>query len=1558
MGFVTVTVEGGIFPPDFIEKLATSPEDLPGQKPHEFGVSDGRLSDEIQNRFSEFKKLWDLFKLRRENREPDKLLALTRDKWVREVLEAIGYSVLNYQRSPLMAGDTVVSISHLAGEDKHAPPVHIVSYERDLDRRNAGEPRSPHSNVQDYLNRSDALWGIVTNGRQWRLLRDSARLSRPTYVEFDLEAMLESNSYSEFILFYRLLHRSRLPQTGTESHECWLEKYYLQGLSEGNRVRDHLRDGVTNALIRLGKGIIEHPENTALREKLKTGELDATGYYRELLRIIYRLLFLLVAEERRLVFATDPKDSARHEIYSRYYSVSRLRNIAEAHGARDHHGDLWQGLIRTFRLFRDEQTAGQLGLTALNGELFGESACPAVESTQCSNRDLLEAIWQLGTFEETTGRRGRKLSGVRRRVNYAGLDVEELGSVYESLLDFHPVVTADPPDFDLSWGSERKTTGSYYTPPELVRELIQSALVPVMEDRLKGKKTREEQEEALLTMKVVDPAAGSGHFLLAAARRIGRELAKVRAEGHEPSPKEFREAVRDVVSHCIYGVDLNPMAVELCKVALWMEAMDAGRPLSFLDHRIKHGNSLIGATPKLLAGGIPDAAFEPIEGDDKKVASALKKRNKEERKIREAGSTQFDFGGSEFKIGNLAQSILEITTAGDETVEEYHEKQRRYENLVHGSTYKAMKLWADAWCAAFVQEKTQKCTLNEIAFTDRDFQKMEKNPSHAPLKVREEINRLAAQYGFFHWHLEFPDVFRIPVGTEKPDNEQSGWSGGFDAVIGNPPWEKIQTEELQFFASAAPEIISLKGARRKAAIDVLTDTRPELAKAWLTQRRFDAATAAFVRSSDSYPFTGQGKFNSFALFAELKYRLIGDVGRVGTIVPSGIATDDTTKFFFQKLIDSKCLASLLDFENRDGIFPSVDSRFKFCLLTFSGRSRPQHHAEFVFFAHRVSDLIDDTRRFTLTPDDFKLLNPNTRTCPIFRSKCDAEITKRTYRRVAILEVEGNDNPWKPSLRRILNETDDSAQFKSNVELISGGYEVRNKESVSTKGGVEYLRFYEAKLIWQYDHRYSTYEITSESLLDVTADQHANSEMIVQPWNWYPISSLQQFYKDGSIPNWSLVFRRITNVTNERTLIFGIVPRSAVGTLLPTITLESDSMKVACFLGEKNSFSFDYIARQKISGTDVNLFKIKQLPSLPPQSYDKQCPWENVSYVSWILPRVLELTSTAWDMVYFASDCGHDGSPFVWDEQRRFLIRCELDAAYFHLYLGGEDEWNKGNSTDLLAELPLPRNAVEYIMESFPIVKRKDEQVYGEYRTKRVILEIYDEMTEAIRTGKPYQTRLDPPPGDPRCAHPESTRPDWAKKPETREKHKPTVGLPVIHGLPSWVEIPDGAWATPDGLSEDNREFMILAAALQVMGKPARRNDVRLLGALISTPSLCTALLTTDDSREWVRVVGKEAREGQHKVVSFARVRPEDSGGSWRKAVEQLRASGHILEDDGAKTWAPSPALSSYPVQAWVVGRAKVAVEIIKLIGDQASRGKLYAFYKEKLPAEETNQLVS
>lgn len=1320
--FTTIKTEGAILPADLLQRVTDGDRTLNGLQPDDYHLDKGEKINEAINRsWNRLLGAWANFKNAVEKLpDNDPATTPTRERWLLPLFRELGYGRLLAAKAVEIDNKTY-SISH----NWHHTPIHLVGCHIDLDKRTAGVAGAartiPHSMVQEFLNRSDErLWGFVSNGYRLHVLRDNVSLTRQAYAEFDLKSMMDGEVYSDFSLLWLLCHESRVEAERPE--ECWLEKWSRNAQEQGTRVLEQLRTGVEDAITSLGQGFLARPANQMLRQKLKSGELDVQDYYRQLLRLVYRLLFLFVSEDRDLLL--DPTaDNDTKSRYTSFYSTAKLRRLAgRKRGTR--HPDLFYSLRLVMDKLSTDTGCPELGLPALGGFLFSEEAIPDINDCEIANHDLLDAVRALAY---TT------YGNARRPVDYKNIGPEEFGSVYESLLELHPELNTDAATFELTTasGHERKTTGSYYTPSSLITSLLDTALDPVLHEALR----KSNPEEAILELKVCDPASGSGHFLIAAAHRMAKKLAAVRTGDEEPALEAQQAALRDVIGHCIYGVDLNPMAVELCKVNLWMESLEPGKPLSFLDHHIQCGNSLLGTTPALMAGGIPDEAFNPIEGDEKATVSKYKKRNKEQRETPGKLSLFDETGEVWFKLDDLAKSIVKLDLIADDSIEGVHEKQAQYEALVKSGSYLFGRFLADAWCAAFLWKKVETDKLL-CPITEEIFRRIEQTPHYAPGWMSDEVQRLATQYKLFHWHLAFPDVFRVLAAGELADNFQAGWSGGFDVVLGNPPWERIKLQEKEWFASRRPDIASAPNAAvRRRMIAALKDKDPALYEAFLNAKREAEGESHLVRNSGRFPLCGRGDINTYAIFAETNRTILGPTGRVGCILPSGIATDDTTKFFFQDLMDTRTLASLYDFENREAVFQGVHRSYKFCLLTLTGLARPtKHGTEFVFFASNTNDLLDDWRRFTLSAEDIALLNPNTRTCPIFRSKRDAELTKSIYKRVPVLIKEGppEENPWGISFLRMFDMANDSRLFRTREQLEDDGW--RLEGNVFVKGKNKYLPLYEAKMLHHFDHRWATYEGTETR--DVTLAEKMDPEFVVLPRYWVEERDVENRLADRWSWDWLLGWRDICRSTDERTVIASFTAKSGCGDTFLLMFSEAENIaSILLIIASLDSFALDYTARQKVGGMHIKYNIFKQLPVIPPELYKASRLWSiNRDTGSRFLKHLLELFYTSWDLLEFACDCGYDGSPFRWNEERRFLLRCELDAAYFHLY-------------------GIERDDADYIMETFPITKRKDEAAYGEYRTKRVILEIYDAMAEAIKTGQPYQTVLDPPPADPSVAHP-------------------------------------------------------------------------------------------------------------------------------------------------------------------------------------------------------------
>lgn len=637
--FTSVTTVGGLLPSDMLLRIAEAAK-LPGTKPADYHLpASVAVRDEAERAWEYLKPLWR--DLRTALPSDPKTGAPAADPtgragndWLAQLFRKLDFGRLTEVGAPgIPAGidpSKYFPVSHRHG----AALVHQIPWNQELDKRASAGQVPAQSMLQDCLNRTEAhLWAILTNGRRVRLLRDSSALATAAYVEFDLESIFDGELFSEFVLLYMTLHASRFEVgDGQPASGCWLEKWRSEAVTSGARALDQLRLGVQHALTVLGTGFLRHPANTALREDVKPKELQAA-----LLRLVYRLLFVFVAEDRESLLRPDATEHQR-ETYEKYFSSARLRTHARRRQGTAH-GDLYEALRIVLDALGAEGGREELALPGLGGLFSHKDVDAPLDGLKLSNESLLTAVRHLAQVRDPGARRWRS-------VDYRHLDAEELGSVYESLLELEPKHSASDRAFELVEvaGNSRKTTGSYYTPSSLIECLLDTTLNPVIDDAVKRGEERaatagrpdpaDDIVDELLSLTVCDPACGSGHFLVASARRIAKRVASVRERNPEPTVDAVRHALHEVIARCIYGVDLNPMAVELAKVSLWLEALEPGKPLGFLDAHVKHGNGLIGATPKLLAGGVPDDAFKPIEGDDRKYAAGLVKRNKSQRGAR------------------------------------------------------------------------------------------------------------------------------------------------------------------------------------------------------------------------------------------------------------------------------------------------------------------------------------------------------------------------------------------------------------------------------------------------------------------------------------------------------------------------------------------------------------------------------------------------------------------------------------------------------------------------------------------------------------------------------------------------------------------------------------------------------------------------------------------------------------------------------------------------------------------------------------------------------------
>lgn len=1348
LAFSAIRIEGGLLAADFLGRVARF--EATGQVEADYDIPKGlKLRDEIGRYWKIALNLWQDFQAGQQRTDHDAHSFTSKDflePFCRHVLgftdiQAVGQITLAERIFP-------IGYQAVAGQVPLVFAAHTLGMEQSDARFGDGyRRRSPFLLAQEYLNVEDkCLWAIVSNGLKLRILRDNPSLTRPAYIEVDLESIFNEERYPDFTALWLLAHATRFGshQAARSGHpaDCHLERWRNTSQASGIRARERLRDGVGEALRALGTGFISHSKNTALREQLDSGALTAQAYYEQLLRLIYRFIFLATLEDRQdeqrgtpLVFAPDADESVQ-ELFLRGYSLNRLRAHAAKCRHYDRYSDLWQGLGIAFAGLAKGQPA--LGLPALGG-LFTAEQCSHLDGAQLENRYLLQAVFGLCFFRE---------GAVLTRVNYRDMGSEELGSVYESLLELVPVVSISGGSRRFSFvgdeekastkGNARKLSGSYYTPDSLVQELIKSALEPVIAQTLQA--NPQQPVKALLGLTVCDPACGSGHFLLAAARRIAEEVARLNASEGNPLQSDYRHALREVVAHCIYGVDKNPMAVELAKTALWLEAYTPDRPLTFLDHHLRCGDALLGVLdPTILENGIPGKAFDALSGDDKAVVKALKKANSDALKaIEKSKANALHMLSLGFE--NAAET-LSLEALPDDTLEAIAAKRAAFAQVEAHAAQSRARIAADLFVAAFVLPKTP--TNQSLVPTSQDLWLVMNGSAPRP-GVQAAATQAAHDAQAFHWQLAFPQIFSPrPQAGEGAGERVSG----FDVLLGNPPWERIKLQEEEFFATRSPLVAeSQHKAERGQRIELLKQGMllhtlyPEVEAAqglippnqaeqqlfadFISARRSAEASSLYAHDSGRYPLTGVGDVNTYALFAETFAQLMSELGRAGFIVPVGIATDDSTKAYFREISQHRKLATLLAFENEEFIFPAIHHSTRFCILTL-GRVET---AEFVFFARKPSQVHDPRRRFTLTPEEFNLINPNTRTCPVFRSNKDAELTKKLYRATPVLIEEGEieKNPWGIRFMTMFHMSNDSGLFYNEA-------------------GENRMPLYEAKMIHQFDHRWATYQPSSTGAsggsevdsCDCTDDEKANSNFAVTPRYWVDATEVNQRLADkGWERGWLMGWRDITSAHVLRTVIASVIPKTGVGNKLPLIFPDTSRSvrEVAALYANFAALCFDFVARQKIGGMTLNYFYAKQFPVLPPEHYTP-------ADLDFIVPRVLELTYTAHDLKPWAEDLGYDGEPFPWNPDRRALLRAELDSYYAKLYSLTRDELRYIlDPADVMGD--------DYPSETFRVLKNSEMRQFGEYRTARLVLREFDRMALSDEAHEPYLSLLVPPPGQP------------------------------------------------------------------------------------------------------------------------------------------------------------------------------------------------------------------
>jgi Eco57I restriction-modification methylase len=1330
---------------------------------------------------------------------PDCLLFANSDKKAAALREAKddrryrhGLAILEAKRwlRPLDRGD---------GKDAFDPDAPSSQMLRYLSRIDVASDRA----IKWGMLTNGAVWRLYWQDARSRAEEffeiDVAAALRLPGIQHELEEIEPSHALRLFYLFFQ--REAFLPQvwdnTGRTFHAYALNeaRLYEEKVSQdlGARVFSDIFPQLADALARgdlhaqtheIGYGQFKRPQYT-------TEYLDEVR--EAALVLLYRLLFLFYAEDRNLLPVRDARYAP--------YSVRRLREEVrdKVHAGTKFSRTLspiWLSLQGVFTLI--DKGDDEVGMPAYNGGLFDRARSLLLERTNVKDAVMAPIIDALSRRTEEV------ISGW---INYRDLSVSHLGGIYERLLEYslvHEVQAADSykdkPEVNRITAAPasfaRKVSGSYYTHDDLVRLILRESVGLLATERMDtfeahikkiGKKgslnpgdwdvlDALDPASQILELKICDPAMGSGHFLVAlvdyladrvleaiatATHLVGvqpwaahlmesgrpwqspvlqrmatiRQSIKTTAKDHgwavTDAQLDDRHIVRRMIlKKTIFGVDKNPMAVELAKTALWLHTFTVGAPLSFLDHHLKIGDSLHGEKLPDVQRGLQNLGALLLSSEFDRLALAAKNI------AQVADLTDVDIAEAQ-----LSKQLATEAAAQVAPIHAVLDFWRALRWLVPGwpvdkisKLPKLLKVAKDEpnplldGLVKLLDPSHNLVTVLSAGHLDgRDAATQAANDLMARARL------LGRRETFFHWWTSFPTVF----GT--------GSRGGFDAIIGNPPWDRIKLQEVEWFAERDLNIAAqARAADRKRLIGELQKSRSPLWDSFVEATGRAEANARVLGNgklgSGDYPMLGGGDVNLYSLFVERAQALAAKDGLIALLTPSGIAADKGAAEFFCSLSSTGRLGALFDFENRKVFFPDVDSRFKFCVLLFGGLSRTFKQTRCAFYLHQLAELDDPTRLLALTAADFQRVNPNTGAAPIFRSQRDADITLRLYVAHPVLIKHGFESKsmgkqpdvkvWPVKYLTMFHMTNDSHFFSKADELKKNGLKPTALNRWVDAKGAEAVPLYEGKMVQMYDHRAADVVVNAENL-HRAAQPETISVVEKMSMDRYP---KPQFFvlaaETKSNPyEWALGYKEISAPTNERSMIATLLPSAGFGNKVPLLIPEGLAPDVAArtvslIAANFNAFAFDFVLRQKLQGQTINLFILEQLPVISPARFSEALPaaFANAmreaglmnghhlqpTVADFVIPQVLALSYTAHDMAPFARDLGYvdaEGNvlpPFRWNEVERRARKAGLDAVFFYLY--GLDV------TD-----------ATYLMETFPIVREHDEKNFDCYRTRNDVL---------------------------------------------------------------------------------------------------------------------------------------------------------------------------------------------------------------------------------------------
>ena len=1208
-------------------------------------------------------------------------------------------------------------------------------WQRPLDRRSgrAGEETAPSTQMLRYLRRIDDVttgslrWGVLTNGARWRLYYQGARSVSEQFFEVDLAALLDLPGHNDglfalteterrhWLKVFALVFRREAFLPGAADGRTFHQRAIAEGRFYEERVAASLSDQVFGQVFpELSRAIAAAEPNAPLPEVREAALL-----------LLYRLLFILYAEDRDLL-------PVRDERYDDYALRDKVRGDV---GRRKDQGDTFAETLSTYWSAIDglcraiDQGEVSIGLPPYNGGLFDRKRAPLLDRIRLGDRVMADVIDALSFEQGPAG---------RRYINYRDLGVRQLGSIYERLLEHELAPDGDgvavrPNIF------ARKASGSYYTPDDLVGLIVEETIGPLVQARTDAFEAEagrmpadgpareqavahlaeHDPAEAILALKVCDPAMGSGHFLVSLVDYLADGVIAAMAEAEAlavgyVSPLVGRiQAIRDrilanaedrnwaidrdrlddrhivrrmVLKRCVYGVDKNPMAVELAKVALWLHTFTVGAPLSFLDHHLRCGDSLFGAwarsgIDKAASYGGPLLLHDSVRQAE---LSALEMRTIEEltdAEIAEAHRSAETFAQVEEATAPL-DAVLSLVHAIDWLEVKDRDGRTALQSFFGGLLGDPIEIALGR--AEVAAERPESAHLTELL---------------------QEARRLVDEERFLNWQAAFPGVW-TNWQSVRPE-------GGFDAVIGNPPWDRIKLQQVEWFATRRREIaLAPRAADRKRMIAALERDGDPLARDYAVASDRATTAARMARRLGDYPLLSGGDTNLNSLFVERASTIAKPDGMVGLLVPSGIATELASQKFFEQLMMKGSVRCVFDFfnkrENGELFFSDVYYRFKFCAIVFSPGGRSFSNTRFATFVRNVEHLKHEDSTIEISLEHIRKVNPNSHTTPVYRWRRDPELSVAIYSRLPVLVDRSSGEEvkaWPVKYLRMFDMANDSQLFRTRSELEEqeGAYHIGGNRFSGPAG--EWVPLYEGKMVQAFDHRAASIVIAEKNLYRrgqghaTDISEHEAPDFLPKP-RYYVLRK-----EDMSV---QIALKDVTSTTNARSVIACLLPPYAAGHTLPILSMDIEAGAKAILCANLNSVVCDFVARTKILSNHASWYILEQLPVVPPDRY------ENVRFGpktagEIVREAVLELTYTAHDMAPFARDMGHvddNGDalrPFVWDEGRRLHLRAKLDAVFFHLY----------GVTD--------RDDVRYIYSTFPIVEREETAAYGSYRSRDLCL---------------------------------------------------------------------------------------------------------------------------------------------------------------------------------------------------------------------------------------------